>query len=92
MLSRRLPRQRLLSQSLVLCLILSLTFRGYKASEVPASYQVLYFSLKLYIVVRAVSIVPMELAILGVVPCGGIRLHLSWPPQELFVSYFVQDL
>ena len=69
-------------------LIMSLTFWGYEASEVPAPYQVLYFSLKLYTVVRAVSIVPMELAIFGVVPCGGIRLHLSWPPQELFVSYF----
>ena len=84
MLSRRLPRRRLLSWSLVL----SLTLWRYEASEVPAPYQVLYFSLKLYTVVRAVSIVPMELAILGVVPCGGIRLHLSWPPQELLVSYF----
>ena len=69
-------------------LILSLTFKGYEASEVPALYQVLYFSLKLYTVVRAVSIVPVELAILGVFPCGGVRLHLSWPPKELFVSYF----
>ena len=55
-------------------------------------YQILYFSLKFYTVVRAVSIVPMELAVLGVVPCGGIRLHFSWPPQELLVSYFAQDL
>ena len=82
----------MLSWSLVLGLILSLTFKGYEESEVPAPYQVLYLSLKLYAIVRAVSIVPMELAILGVVPCGGIRLHLSWPPQELFVSYFAQDL
>ena len=58
-------------------LILSLTFWRYEASEVPAPYQVLYFSLKLYTVVCAVPIVHMELAILGVVPCGGIRLHLS---------------
>ena len=72
MLSRRLPRRWLLSRSLVLSLILSLTFWIYEASEVPAPYQVLYFSLKLYTVVRAVSIVPMELSILGVVPCGGI--------------------
>ena len=92
MLSRRLPRWRLLSRSLVLILILGLTFWRYEASEVPAPYQVLYFSLKLYTVVRAVSIVPMELAILGAIPCGGIRLHLSWPPQELVVSYFAQDL
>ena len=92
MLSRRLPRRRLLSRSLVLSLILSLTFRRYEASKVPAPYQVLYFSLKLYTVVRAVSIIPMELAILGVVPCDGIRLHLSWPPKELLVSYFAQDL
>ena len=72
-----MPRRRLLSRSLVLSLILSLTFWRYEASEVPASYQVLYFSLKLYTVVRAVSIVPMELAILGVIPCGGIRLHFE---------------
>ena len=82
----------MLSRSLVLNLILSLTFWRYEASEVPAPYQVLYFSLKLYTVVRTVSIIPMELAILGVVPCGGIQLHLSWPPQELLVSYFAQDL
>ena len=76
----------MLSRSLVLSLILSLTFWRYEASEVPALYQVLYFSLKLYTVVRAVSIVLMELTILGVIPCGGIQLHLSWPPQELLVS------
>ena len=82
----------MLSQILVLSLILSLNFRRYEASEVSALYQVLYFSLKLYTVVRPVSIIPMELAILGVVPCGGIRLHLSWLPKELLVSYFAQDL
>ena len=48
---------------------MDLIFRGYKASEVPASYQVLYFSLELYAVVRAVSVVSVELAILGVVSC-----------------------
>ena len=42
-------------------------FRGYKASEVSAPYQVLYFSLELYAVVRVMSIVPMELATLRVV-------------------------
>ena len=67
----------MLSRNLVLSLIMSLTFRRYEASDVPAPYQVLYLSLKLYTVVRAVSIIPMELAILGVVPYGGIRLHLS---------------
>ena len=62
----------LLSQSLVLSLTLRLIFRGYEASEVPAPYQVLYFPFELYAVVRAVSVISMELAVLGVVSCGGI--------------------
>ena len=94
MLSCRLSRWWwwLLSQSLVPSMNLRLTFRGYETSEVPAPYQVFFFPLELYAVVRTVPVVPMELAILGVVPCGGVRLHLSWPSQELLVSYFVQDL
>ena len=93
-LSCRLTRwwRRLLSQSLVLSLILRLIFRGYEVSEVPAPYWILDFPLELYAFVSAVSVVPMEFTIFGVVPCGGILLHLSWPPQELFVSYFAQDL
>ena len=73
-LSRRLQRWgwRLLSQSLVLSLILRLTFRGYETSEVPTPYLVLYLPFEMYAVVRAVAVVSMELAILGVIPCGGV--------------------
>ena len=49
-----------------------LTFSGYEASEVPTPYQEFYLPLELYAVVRAVSVVPMELKVLGVVPCGGV--------------------
>ena len=49
-----------------------MVFWGYEASEVPAPYEVLDFPLELYAVVRAVFVVPMELAIFGVVPCGGV--------------------
>ena len=35
-------------------------------------YQVIYFSLELYAVIRTVSVVPMELAVLGIVSCGGV--------------------
>ena len=62
----------LLSRSLVLSLILRLTFRGYETSEVPTSYKEFYLPLELYAVVRAVSVVPMELTVIGVVPCGGV--------------------
>ena len=62
----------MLIQSLVLSLILRLTFRGDETSEVPAPYKVLYFPLELYAVVREVPVVPMELAVLGVFPCGGV--------------------
>ena len=74
MLSCRLPRWWwwLLSRGLVLSLILRLIFRGYEASEVPTSYLVLYFPLELYVVVRAVPVVPIELAVPGVVSCGGV--------------------
>ena len=63
---------RLLSQGLILSLTLRLTFRGYKTSEIPMPYQVLYLPLKLYAVVHAVSVIPMELTVLGVVPRGGV--------------------
>ena len=74
MLSYRLSRWwwRLLSQGLILSLTLRLTFRGYKTSEIPTPYQVLYFPLELYAVVRVVSVIPMELTVLGVVPRGGV--------------------
>ena len=62
----------LLSWSLVLSLIRRLAFRGYEMLEVPTPYYLLYFPLELYAVVSAVPIVCMELAILGVVPCGGV--------------------
>ena len=51
---------------------MDLIFRGYEASNIPASYQVLYFSLELYAVIRAVSVLPMEFAVLGVVSCCGV--------------------
>ena len=77
-LSRRLPRRRLLSRGLVLILdlalglILGLTPWRYETPEIFALYQIFYFSSQLYTVVRAVPIVPMELAILGVVSRSGI--------------------
>ena len=45
---------------------------GYKTSEIPTPYQVLYLPLELYAVVRAVTVIPMELTVLGVVPRGGV--------------------
>ena len=72
MLSCRFPRWWLLSRGLVLSLILRLIFRGYEVSEVPTPYYVLYFPLELYAVVRAVPIVPMELAVPDVVSYGGV--------------------
>ena len=73
-LSCRLSRWwwRLISQGLILSLTLGLTFRGYKMSEIPTPYQVLYLPLELYAVVRAVSVIPMELTVLGVVSRGGV--------------------
>ena len=77
-LSHRLPRRRLLSWGLVLILglplglILGLIPWRYEIPEVSALYLVFYLSFQLYTIVRAMSIVPMELAILGVVPCGGV--------------------
>ena len=62
----------LLSQSLVLSLILRLTFKGYETSEVPMPYQEFYLPLELYAVVHTVSVIPIELTVLGVVPCGGV--------------------
>ena len=53
-------------------LSLRLTFRGYKTSEIPTPYQVLYLPLELYAVVRAVFVIPMELTVPGVVPRGGV--------------------
>ena len=74
-LSLLLPRRLLLSRGLVLILgltlglilglILGLVPWRYETPEVSASF-------KLYTIVRAMPIIPMELAILGVVPCGGI--------------------
>ena len=78
MLSRRLPRWWLLSRGrvlvlgLILALILGLVPWRYETPKVSALYQVLYFSSQLYTVVRAMPIVPMELAILGVIHCSGI--------------------
>ena len=77
-LSHRLPRRRLLSRGLVLILgltlglILGLIPWRYEKAEISVLYQVLYFSSQLYTVVRAMLIVPMELAILGVISCSGI--------------------
>ena len=73
-LSRRLPRWQLLSWGLVLVLGLTLGLIPwrYETSKISALYQILYLSSQLYAVVRAMSIVPMELAILGVIPGIGI--------------------
>ena len=62
----------MLRRALALGLIPDMIFKGYEESNIPASYQVLYFSLELYAVVRTVSVVPMELAVLGVVSCCGV--------------------
>ena len=77
-LSRRLLRWWLLSRGRVLVLgltlglILGLVPWRYETPKISALYQVLYFSSQLCTVVRAMPIVPMELAILGVIPCRGI--------------------
>ena len=77
-LSHRLPGRRLLSRGLVLILdlalglILGLTPWRFEMAEISALYQIFYFSSQLYTVVRAIPIVHMELAILGVVSCSGI--------------------
>ena len=73
-LSRRLPRWWLLSRGLVLVLGLALGLIPwrYETTKISTLYQVLYFSSQLYTVVRAMPIVPMELAILGVIPGSGI--------------------
>ena len=57
---------------LVLGLALSLIPRRYKTPQISALYQILYLSSQLYTVVCAMSIVPMELTILGVISGGGI--------------------
>ena len=74
MLSRCLPRWWLLGRVLVLVLGLTLGLIPwkYETPKISALYQILYFSSQLYAVVRAMSIVPMELAILGVIPGSGI--------------------
>ena len=73
-LSHRLPRWQLLSWGLVLVLGLTLGLIPwrYETSKISALYQILYLSSQLYAVVRAMSIVPMELTILGVIPGIGI--------------------
>ena len=77
-LSRRLLRRRLLSRGLVLILdlalglILGLAPWRYKTPEISALYQIFYFSSQLYAVVHTMPVVPMELAILGVVSRSGI--------------------
>ena len=73
-LSRCLPRWWLLSRGLILVLGLTLGLipRRYETPKISALYQILYFSSQLYAVVRAMSIVPMELAILGVISGSGI--------------------
>ena len=57
---------------LVLGLTLGLIRWRYVMPKISALYQILYFSSQLYAVVRAMSIVPMELTILGVIPGSGI--------------------
>ena len=47
-------------------------FRCYGASEIPTPYQVFYFSPELYAIICAVPIIPMELAIPGIVSGGGV--------------------
>ena len=57
---------------LVLGLTLGLIPRRYETPKISALYQVLYLSSQLYTVVCAMPIVPMELAIFGVIPSSGI--------------------
>ena len=49
-----------------------LTFRGYEATEIPASNQILYFLPELYAIVRSMPVVPMELSIPRVISFGGV--------------------
>ena len=73
---------------LVLGLTLGLIPWRYETPKISALYQILYFSSQLYAVVRAMSIVLMELAILGVISGSEILFHLDRPSQELLVSHF----
>ena len=58
-----------------LWLRLILTFKGYVATEIPPSDQVFYFLPELYVIVRSMSVVPMELTVPGVISFGRVCPH-----------------
>ena len=58
---------------------LILTFGGYVAAEISPSNQVFYFLPELYIIVRSMPVVPMELTVPGVISFGRVCPHLGWP-------------